>query len=272
MTRVFYLLPTVLLSWCTYMISVIRFPKIIPYVLIRVFRKLYSISMDEVNGDLSSFPSLASFFIRHLKPEARPADEDPLSILSPVDGMIVDCGEITAETEFTVKGSRYTCAGILGCSEKAGLFQNGMFCVIHLRPFDYHRIHVPLKGKAELHSYIPGRLLPVHEKGRRFFPDVFIQNRRRITLFTSDAGPYALIKVGAFNVGRIPVEYSVPEKKGFAEIEGSPEFGKGDEVARFELGSTVVLLFGPGMADLDSCIPGETVTCRSRIGTCKKSS
>ena len=272
MVRLFGIVPTVLLSWCAYVCASIKHPKFLKNFFIFRLVKLYKVNISEIEKDAKDFPSLGSFFIRKLKPDARPVDENEDSLISPVDGRVVTVGELSEDTMLKVKESEYSATDLLGDKEKAEQFKGGQFIVIHLRPFDYHRIHCPCIGSPVGHVYIPGRLLPVHEKGLKAFKNLFLRNRRRITILEGACGTFAFIKVGAFNVGRIPVEYEISGTgSGYSEIKSGKEFQKGEEIARFELGSTVILLFEKGRVELEELEEDQEVRMGEIIGRIKAS-
>lgn len=270
MVRLFGILPTVLLSWCAYICASVKHPKFLKNFFIFLLIKLYKVNVSEVEKDPKDFPSLGEFFIRHLKPGVHIVDTDENSIISPVDGRIVTAGELSESTVLKVKGSQYSAADLLGDKQTAEQFRDGRFVVFHLRPFDYHRIHCPCNGRPVNHAYITGRLLPVHEKGLRAFKNLFLRNRRRITILKGACGTFAMIKVGAFNVGRIPVEYEISgSRSGLIPIQSAQEFEKGEEIARFELGSTVILFFEKDRVALEELKENQEVRMGNIIGRIK---
>ncbi|MFC1479432.1 archaetidylserine decarboxylase [Planctomycetota bacterium] len=270
MVHIFAILPTVFLSWCTYLVSRITRPAFVKNVFIKLLVKLYNINTSEIEKDVFDYSCLGDFFIRRLKSDARPVAGDENTVVSPVDGRIVICGSVNEDTVLTVKGSAYSIEDLIGDRDTAEQFRQGSFAVIHLRPFDYHRIHMPCTGRLTGHGFFRGRLLPVHEKGLRAFKNLYIQNKRRITVCKGKCGTFALIKVGAFNVGRIPVEYDIPENpSGFSPISSGKEFQKGEEIARFELGSTVILLFEKDGVKLEDLKENQEVKMGEKIGRIK---
>ena len=272
MVRLFGILPTVLLSWCAYLVSKITRPVFLKNTFIKILIKLYNIDTSCIEKGSFEYRSLGEFFIRKLKSDARPLQEDEHTIVSPADGRIVEHGTVEEDTVLTVKGSRYSIEDLAGEHDAAELFRGGPFAVIHLRPFDYHRIHMPCTGKVTGHSYIRGRLLPVNEKGLKAFKNLYVRNRRRTTFCKGIYGTFAMVKVGAFNVGRIPVEYEIPgSKSGYSEIGSGKEFQKGEEIARFELGSTVVLLFEKDKVELEDLQENQEVKMGNVIGRIKAS-
>jgi len=243
------LLPTVLLSRGMFLVSRIRRPRWLKNLFIRIFIRLYRIDTHEVEGEPLSYPCLGDFFVRRLKAGSRPVAGEPGAVVSPVDGRVVASGTVEEASVLTVKGTPYRLEELLACGSRlSGAFTGGPFMVFHLRPFDYHRIHMPCGGRVVGHAFVKGRLLPVHEKAVKGVGRLYVRNRRRITFFRGEAGLFALVKVGAFNVGRIPVRYETPETDGFTEVAEGRWFERGEEMGRFEMGSTVVLVFQPGVA------------------------
>ncbi|MBN2908689.1 phosphatidylserine decarboxylase [Polycladomyces sp. WAk] len=225
--------------------------RFIPYYI-----KRFDINLSEVEKPWEEYESLMEFFVRRLKPGARPVDPSPDTVVSPVDGTISQLGTITRDTLIQAKGLDYRLEDLLGGDrERAKQFENGTFVTIYLSPRDYHRIHAPIKGRIQGLTYIPGTLFPVNTFGVRTVRGLFVRNERLITYLTSPAlGTVAVIKVGATNVGSVKVTYDPEivtnqprqnqlEKKSY---DPEPELEKGQELGRFEFGSTVILLFEKG--------------------------
>ncbi|TCS94934.1 archaetidylserine decarboxylase [Hazenella coriacea] len=226
--------------------------------VIPVYIKMYDIDLSIVKRPLSEYENLLDFFIRELKPEARPIAVDPQVVISPVDGTISQAGMIDQGTLIQAKGVSYSLSELLGENDTyMEKFNGGKFVTIYLSPRDYHRIHMPVSGWIEELTYIPGELYPVNELGVRIFPGLFARNERVISYIQSSCGQMALVKVGATNVGSIKVVFDekiitnprnrqLENHKKYSE---SYHFQKGDEVGRFEFGSTVILLFEPNQIE-----------------------
>jgi phosphatidylserine decarboxylase len=204
-----------------------------------------------VKKQVGQFDNLLDFFVRELHDEARPIDPNPNLVVSPVDGVITQIGKIDEGTLIQAKGISYHVNDLLANIDDAKFFLNGQFATIYLSPRDYHRIHSPIAGQISSLSYIPGNLYPVNESGVRLFPGLFVQNERVISYIEGNAGTVALVKVGATNVGSIKVAFDdqistntggrhQQNKKVYVE---SIQMKKGEELGRFEFGSTVILLF-----------------------------
>lgn len=221
--------------------------------LIRWFVARYGVDMSEAeNPDISSYESFNDFFTRPLKPGVRPlADAD---FVCPVDGAISQSGDIDDDHIFQAKGHRFTTTELLGGD--AGLasqFRNGSFANLYLSPRDYHRVHMPCDGTLTRMIYVPGALFSVNPVTARGVPNLFARNERVVCLFESpDHGQFAMVLVGATIVGSMAtVWHGVvnPKRPGKLTEWTYPErdvaLAKGEEMGRYLLGSTIVMLFRP---------------------------
>jgi phosphatidylserine decarboxylase len=219
--------------------------------LIRGFLKLYDIDMrDAVQGDPLRYPSFNEFFTRALRAETRPIAPDARAIVSPVDGTISECGDIEGGSLLQAKGKRYALADLLAGQTWAPRFAGGSFATIYLAPYNYHRIHMPLRGRLEGTWFVPGRLFSVNALTARFVPRLFARNERIVTLFDGDAGAFALVLVGALNVGSMATVWAGDITPAARRVvtQLPPQtltLDKGEELGRFNMGSTVILLFEP---------------------------
>lgn len=221
--------------------------------MIRAFVRAYDIDLAQAaNPDPTAYPDFNSFFTRALHPGARPIDTAPDAIVSPVDAMVSQFGRITDGALLQAKGHSYSVLDLLaGQTGLAAQFRAGEFITLYLSPRDYHRIHLPLDARLESMSYVPGRLFAVNARTTRARARLFARNERVICVFDSAAGPFALIMVGAIGVGGIETVWSGPVTpaanrtlRHYTAAEcGAPALQRGDEMGRFNLGSTVILLF-----------------------------
>jgi len=222
--------------------------------LIRGFLTLYDIDMrDAVQSDPLRYPSFNEFFTRALRPETRPLTADARAIVSPVDGTISECGDIDGDSLLQAKGKVYTLSDLLAGQSWARRFMGGSFATIYLAPYNYHRIHMPLRGQLEQTWFVPGRLFSVNALTARFVPRLFARNERVVTLFHSDAGAFALVLVGALNVGSMATVWAGDITPAARRVitQLPPQtlvLEKGAELGRFNMGSTVILLFEPQRA------------------------
>lgn len=219
--------------------------------VIRWFVGRYGVNMAEAaNPDIASYASFNDFFTRPLKADARPlADAD---FLCPVDGAISQFGPIERDQIFQAKGHQYSTTALVGGDrELAARFENGHFATLYLSPRDYHRIHMPCDGRLTRMIYVPGALFSVNPTTARGVPGLFARNERVVCVFESAHGPFVLTLVGATIVGSMAtVWHGVvnPPRPGVVrewryDGETAVNLKKGDEMGRFLLGSTVVMLF-----------------------------
>ena len=221
--------------------------------IIRRFVAKYQVNMDEaLDSSIASYPTFNAFFTRALKPGARPLAAAPL--VCPVDGAISQFGRIDRDQIFQAKGHRYSTTAVLGGNAAlAAQFEGGHFATIYLSPKDYHRIHMPCDGELTRMVYVPGELFSVNPTTARGVPGLFARNERVVCLFDAPQGTFALILVGATIVGSMATVWhgviNPPRLAGVREWAyptGQVSLKKGDEMGRFLLGSTVVLLFPKG--------------------------
>jgi phosphatidylserine decarboxylase len=224
--------------------------------IIRRFVAKYRVNMGEaLDSDMAHYATFNDFFTRALKPGARPlADAD---LICPVDGAISQFGAIEHDQIFQAKGHRYsTTAMVGGDAALAAQFQDGSFATLYLSPKDYHRIHMPCDGRLTRMIYVPGELFSVNPVTARGVPGLFARNERVVCVFESARGPFALILVGATIVGSMatvwhgvvnPPRGKVVREWDYSAAATAPIVLKqGEEMGRFLLGSTVVMLFPKG--------------------------
>lgn len=223
--------------------------------LIRRFARAYGVDLSEAARGIGQFRSFNDFFTRELKSGARPLADSARFILSPADGAVSQLGPVSGGRIIQAKGRDYSVAEILGCgAQEAARFEGGSFITIYLSPKDYHRVHMPAAGTLAATSYIPGDLYSVNTATAAGVDRLFARNERLACRFDGPDGHFASIMVGAMIVAGIDTVWpnafrthaSVPVHEDFSGK--SHSFAAGDEMGRFYLGSTVVLLFEPGRA------------------------
>ncbi len=221
-------------------------------LLIDGFLRLYDIDLTEAEQpDPRRYESFNAFFTRALRTDARPIASSPQSICSPVDGRISQIGRIHGESIIQAKGHDYSLTALLGGDRMlADRYLNGNFATLYLSPRNYHRIHMPLAGTLKRSVYIPGRLYPVNAHAVRALDGVFARNERLIAIFDTPAGEMALIMVGALFVGFMETVWG--------NIGSGITLGKGQEMGRFNMGSTVILLFPEGRMEWNVDLREET--------------
>lgn len=237
----------------------------------RWFVKQFKVDMSQAQEpDLEAYASFNAFFTRALRPDARPVSGDPTNIICPVDGAISQLGDIQKGRIFQAKGRDYSVLELLGGDVRsAELFEDGKFATLYLSPKDYHRIHIPIDGKLSAMSHVPGRLFSVSPATTRAVPRLFSRNERVTAYFETDAGPMAVVMVGAIFVASIETiwagEVTPPAGKEIRHWKYNTKvptfhFSKGDEIGRFNMGSTVILLFGKDRVNwMDNIRAGEQV-------------
>src|SRR3984957_18818196 len=221
--------------------------------IIRGFLKLYRVDMTEAaESDPYRYGSFNEFFTRALKDGARPITGDA-AIASPVDGCISEAGMIDRDRLLQAKGRHYRLTELLAAQPWASRFEGGSYATIYLAPFNYHRVHMPLRGTLRETVYVPGRLFSVNTVTVRHVPQLFARNERVLTLFDSDQGSFALVLVGALNVGSMATvwagDITPAARRKIARIPAAATtLEKGAELGRINMGTTVILLFEPNRA------------------------
>ncbi|WP_062355652.1 phosphatidylserine decarboxylase [Bacillus kwashiorkori] len=198
------------------------------------FIKLYHINIEEVEKNLHEYHSIQEFFTRTLKAGSRPINKDPHTVISPVDGVIEAFGTIDEESLFYVKNKQYSLADMFANEEEIEKYIGGQYIIIYLSPSNYHRIHSPLDGKIVKKFTLGKRSYPVNRLGLLYGKDPLSKNFRKITIIEHPLGKLALVKIGAMFVNSI--EY----------LHDNERTTKGEELAYFAFGSTVILLFENG--------------------------
>jgi phosphatidylserine decarboxylase len=246
-------LPTRLLSTWMFHLTQIRKPWF-KNTFIKVFMKAYDIDLKESQiQDPERFENFNAFFTRALKVGARPLDPDPFKLLSPVDGTVSQLGDIVEHQLIQAKGHHYSLTDLVGNAETAALFVGGSFCTIYLAPYNYHRIHMPMAGHVKKWAYVPGRLFSVNSGTVENIPNLFAINERLVAIFETRFGPMAMILVGALMVsgletvwsGRVSPPHSRRKQIDYYSPVRPTPLGRGAEMGRFNMGSTVILLTAP---------------------------
>jgi phosphatidylserine decarboxylase len=268
-----YLLPHRALSWAARQLAYSRWR---PWKnwLIRLAVSHFRIDLDEAaDPNPANYASFNAFFTRALKPGARVADADPSTLLQPADGIMSQCGPIEAGRIFQAKGQSFTAAELLGDEAMAAPYADGVFANIYLSPRDYHRVHMPWGGRLVETLHVPGRLYSVAPWAVRAIPRLFARNERLVCHFETDFGPMCVVMVGALLVSgvetvwngvNIPPYGSRPWRLDFRP-EG-PRLERFAEMARFNYGSTVIMLFPKGAVALDTIASEQPTRLGRRLG------
>ncbi|MCW8857201.1 MAG: archaetidylserine decarboxylase [Kangiella sp.] len=219
---------------------------------IKWFIKKYGVDMSIAERENpEDYKTFNDFFTRSLKPDVRPIDSDKNSIVHPADGAVSQLGKIDNGSIFQAKGHTYSAKTLLGGdAELAKPFQNGEFATVYLAPKDYHRLHMPIDGELTQMIHVPGKLFSVNPLTARNVPNLFARNERVVTLFNTELGPMAMVLVGATIVGSVETVWhgtiTPPTRKqvqNWNYKQGEVSLKKGEEMGRFKLGSTIILLF-----------------------------
>lgn len=243
-------------------------------LLMQLFIRHFRVDMSEaVHAEPDAYPDFNSFFTRALRDGLRPQPDQPSAIACPVDGAISELGTVEGDRLLQAKGRYYTLVDLLGGNrEQADAYRGGLFCTLYLSPRDYHRIHMPVDGSLRETTSIPGRLFSVAPHTTRAIPGLFTRNERLVTVFDSEAGPVAVILVGAIFVACMETVWggvAQPAGRGIEVKHYGPGSGntvhlqRGEELGRFNMGSTVILLFPPGCAQW---LPGLQAGQAVRLG------
>jgi phosphatidylserine decarboxylase len=230
-------------------------------LFIKQIIKHYGVNMDEaLEQDINAYKSFNDFFTRELKPGVRPLSTERNAIVCPADGAVSQVGDITDGKIFQAKGKSFTAIDLLGGdAARAEPFNNGIFSTIYLSPKDYHRLHMPLTGTLKEMVHVPGRLFSVNTKTTNSVPGLFARNERVCCLFDTEAGPMALILVGAIFVSSVETVWhgvvtppSISTVKSWQYQDNAPTLKIGEEMGRFNMGSTIIVLFGKDKAKWDA--------------------
>ena len=235
--------------------------------LTRWFIKRFRVNMEEaLIPDPDDYATFNQFFTRLLKPDARPGPADASAVTSPADGALSAAGTIHDDRVIQAKGHDYSLITLLGGTpERAAPFQGGTFATIYLSPKDYHRVHMPRTGTLREMAHIPGRLFSVGRHTVRTIPGLFARNERVVSIFDTAQGPMAIVLVGAINVASIETVWAgevTPPRGRRVRTWDYPDSAirleRGAEMGRFNMGSTVILVFPPGVVGWDSSLAADT--------------
>lgn len=271
-----YFLPQVWLSRCVGRLADCKIGPI-KNLFIGLFVKVYKVDMSEAAvEDPRQHQSFNDFFVRALKPGVRPLCGDAEEIACPADGTMSQIGEIDRGYIFQAKGKEFTTTALLGGDDYLSQqFLGGRFATIYLAPRDYHRVHMPMDGQLQIMVHIPGSLFSVNQATTEWVNQLFARNERVAAIFDTPAGPMAVVMVGAMIVAGIETVWEgqvTPYQKKIRTTEypvthDEVNLSKGDEMGRFKLGSTAIVLFGPDMVEWDEdLIAGNQVKMGQRLG------
>jgi phosphatidylserine decarboxylase len=240
--------------------------------------RLAGIDLNEArSADPDDYPTFNAFFTRELKPGVRPLDPDPSALLSPCDGRVSACGKLSDGRILQAKGHDYSIGALLADDPVCPQLRNGHFWTIYLSPRDYHRVHMPLAGTLQRMIYVPGKLYSVAPYTVRQVPGLFAANERIVCVFDTDYGPFVQVLVGAMLVASMdtvwagtvtPAAERVVQRTSYAP--GDVHLERGEEMGRFNMGSTVISILPPGLvAEASADLPGadDAVRMGQKIAT-----
>lgn len=234
---------------------------------IRWFHNKYQVDMSQaLEQDPLAYPSFNAFFTRALREDARPIQGDEQTVACPSDGVLSQFGRIEEGRIIQAKGQTFTVAELLADTSGTEAYQNGQFATVYLSPRDYHRVHMPLAGTLTQMTHIPGRLFSVNAVTTEHVPRLFARNERVVCHFDTEYGPMVVVLVGAMIVAGIETVWAGPVAPVKRQIQHSyyrpqeVKLARGEELGRFHLGSTVVVLLPEGRCHWPSHLsPGSFV-------------
>ena len=241
------------------------------------FAQAYGIDLDEAEKPLADYADFDELFTRRLRTGARPIADEPGGIVSPADGIVVECGLATEGKLIQAKGTLFDLSELLSDGEMAARLVGGAYLITYLSPKDYHRVHSPVGGRVIGWRHIPGTLFSVGAKSVATEPGLFVRNERFVTLIEMDGGGLcAVVMVAAIGVGHVTVSYDAEvatHRPRFLRAavrhrhyDDPKPVRRGEELGIFHLGSTTIVVFEPGRAELGSFVAGEAMKMGIGIG------
>jgi len=263
-TALTWVLPHRLLSSLARSLAYSDSPRIRRWLIDTVVRR-FDVDLDEAaESDPAAYPTFNAFFTRALKPGARVPDPDPRALLMPADGRISQCGAIERGRIFQAKGRSFTAAELLASQAAATPYADGLFATVYLSPRDYHRVHMPWTGRLLETVHVPGRMFSVGPDAVASVPRLFARNERLVCHFETSFGPMAVVMVGALLVSGVETVWSGEEIPAYGNRVTTRTWTSEDivlerfeEMARFNYGSTVIVLLPPGVATLEAGLQAE---------------
>ncbi|MEK6608390.1 MAG: archaetidylserine decarboxylase [Myxococcota bacterium] len=219
-----------------------RVPRRLRGAVYGAFARRVGADLSEADRPLGDYATFQDFFARRLRDGIRPIATD--AVVSPVDATVVSAGTVERGRLVQVKGLTYALADLLGGADEAAAYLDGRYATFYLHPRDYHRIHAPIDGRIIASRHVPGGLFPVNPEACAKVPALFATNERLVTTIEGDVGRVAVVKVAALGVGTVRAFYddAAWEGAGTRRYDPAPSIRRGDELATFLMGSTVVLV------------------------------
>ncbi|HET6435598.1 MAG TPA: archaetidylserine decarboxylase [Xanthomonadaceae bacterium] len=274
-TQLTHVLPHRLLSSLARRLAYSKHPRISRWLIDTVVRR-FGVDLEEAaQSDPRAYDSFNAFFTRSLREGVRAADPDPRALLMPADGRISQCGAIEGGRIFQAKGQSFTAAELLADEDAAQPYADGLFATVYLSPRDYHRVHMPWTGRLLETVHVPGRLFSVGPAAVRAVPRLFARNERLVCHFETSFGPMAVVMVGALLVSGVETVWSGIEIPRYGRAVTVKDYRgaaitleRFAEMARFNYGSTVIVLLPRGVAALAPGLAAETpVRLGQRLAT-----
>jgi len=275
LTRLTYVLPHRMLSSAARRLAYSDHPRLSRWLIDTVTRK-FGVDLSEAEqSDPRAYRSFNAFFTRGSKAGVRTVDPDPRAVLMPADGRISQCGHITDGCIFQAKGRSFTAAELLADAHSAEPYANGVFATVYLSPKDYHRVHMPWTGTLLETVHVPGRLFSVGPAAVQLVPRLFARNERLVCHFDTSFGPMAVVMVGALLVSGVETVWSGVEIPRYGDAVTVRDYrgagitlGRFAEMARFNYGSTVIVLLPDKVAELAPGLdPESAVKLGERLAT-----
>jgi len=275
LTRLTYVLPHRALSSLARRLAYSGHPRVRRWLIDTVTRK-FGVDLSEAeNADPAAYATFNAFFTRALKAGVRVPDPDPRAVVMPADGRVSQCGRIEDGRIFQAKGRSFTAAEPLADDDAASPFANGLFATVYLSPKDYHRVHMPWTGTLRETVHVPGRLFSVGPAAVQLVPRLFARNERLVCHFDTTFGPMVVVMVGALLVSGVETVWSGIEIPRYGDTVTVKDYRGANitierfaEMARFNYGSTVIVLLPEGVATLAPGLAAETaVRLGERLAT-----
>ena len=227
------------------------------------------IDMGEAAGPVPEYRCFRELFARPLRDGLRPLDSAADAVVSPVDGCVSGFGLARQGGMIQAKGIDYPLAGLLASPELAARLDGGTYVTLYLRPHDYHRIHSPMAGRVRSLWHVAGTLFPVQPSVVRGIRGLYVRNERVVFDLETPIGRAAMVCVAAAGVGNITTSWGLPSGSNGARMEVGAEVTKGQEMARFNLGSTVIVVLPPGRAEIAPLTPGQEIRMGQRVASAR---
>jgi phosphatidylserine decarboxylase len=275
-TFLLHLLPHHLLGRLGHVVTRSEWPPLKDWLIRQAIARFRIDLSEAAEPDPRAYPSFNAFFTRALRPEARPVDGAGEAICGPADGEVSEAGTVTDGLLVQAKGWDYTLLELLGGDARlASEFDGGAYATIYLSPRDYHRVHMPFGGRLRRMVHVPGRLYSVNHLTTQTLPRLFARNERVISVFDTAIGPMVVILVGATFVGSMDTVWAgtvtPAHRRAIVWDQVPPEpvaLERGAEMGRFNMGSTVIVLFGKDAVRwTDALRAGQPLRMGERIGT-----